>query len=295
VRCFKCTSFMWISDLVNHSIKHVETVGAADQRARDTVATEEPMEIRLRHWVDGLPQERSITITMRTPGNDVHLAIGFLFTEGIISGRDDVAHAEHCGPANADGLRNVIKVSLNESVEVDVGKLMRNFYTTSSCGVCGKSSLEALAQESHYTIPDNAPVLPASLIHQAPALLRNEQSLFDMTGGIHATGLLDSAGKLLAVYEDVGRHNALDKLIGSALMDEALPLHDCMIMLSGRASFELLQKSMMAGVPVVAAVGAPSSLAIECAKANGITLIGFVREETFNVYSASQRIAFTNN
>lgn len=280
---------------MNHSFKEVETVGASHQRLRDTVATEEPMEIRLRHWHDGQPQERSISITMRTPGDDVNLAIGFLFTEGIIRERADVAHAEHCGPGNAEGLRNVIKVTLHESVEVDVGKLMRNFYTTSSCGVCGKSSLEALEQESIYTLMADQPVLPASIIHEAPALLRKEQGLFDMTGGIHAAGLVDEHGTLLAVHEDVGRHNALDKLIGRALLNESLPLNKCMVMLSGRASFELLQKCLMAGVPIVAAVGAPSSLAVECAKANSITLVGFVREKTFNVYSASQRIAFTKN
>lgn len=258
----------------------------------DHVATEEPMEVRLRHQVDGKWTERSISITMRTPGNDAELAAGFLFTEGIVRDASDIAHAEHCGPPNASGLRNVVKVTLAEGVTVDVGKLMRNFYTTSSCGVCGKSSLEALDVETRFTIPAPRPMLTDAALIDAPAKLRATQSLFDSTGGIHASGLLDRAGDLLAVREDVGRHNALDKLIGHALGERALPLSECAVLLSGRASFELLQKSLMAGVPIVAAVGAPSSLAIECAEANNMTLVGFLRGSGFNVYSGPERIMF---
>ena len=250
------------------------------------------MEVRLRHQVDGAWTERSISITMRTPGNDAELAVGFLFTEGIVRGFDQIAHVEHCGPANAGGLRNVIKVTLAEGVEVDVGKLMRNFYTTSSCGVCGKSSLEALNVEARYDIPEPVPLITATALGAAPERLREQQKLFDSTGGIHASGLYAANGELQAVREDVGRHNALDKLIGQALQQRRLPLSESTIILSGRASFELLQKSLMAGIPIVAAVGAPSSLAIECAAANNMTLVGFLRGQGFNIYTSPERIIF---
>ncbi len=279
-----------------HSTKSVGITYAApseqpEQRA-DHVATEEPMEVRLRHQVDGQWTERSISITMRTPGNDAELAVGFLFTEGIVHGADQIQHVEHCGPANVDGLRNVVKVTLTEGVAVDVGKLMRNFYTTSSCGVCGKTSLEALKIESRFKIADPKPMLAASCLSAAPDLLRDRQTLFESTGGIHASGLLDTDGNLVALREDVGRHNALDKLIGRSLNLGQVPLSSSVVLLSGRASFELLQKSLMVGVPIVAAVGAPSSLAIECAEANNMTLVGFLRGQGFNVYTAPERIMF---
>lgn len=281
---------------MNHSTKRVDMTFATPldtpQRRADEVVTEEPMEIRLRHQVDGAWTERSISITMRTPGSDAELAVGFLFTEGIVRDAGQVAHVEPCGPANADGLRNVIKVTLAEGVDVDVGKLMRNFYTTSSCGVCGKSSLEALSVEARYVIPDPAPLLAASALTAAPDALRAQQRLFDATGGIHASGLLDASGRLQVVREDVGRHNALDKLIGYALQQGRLPLSEHAIVLSGRASFELLQKSLMAGVPLVAAVGAPSSLAVECAEANNMTLVGFLRGRGFNAYTVPERIRY---
>ncbi|MFK8030106.1 MAG: formate dehydrogenase accessory sulfurtransferase FdhD [Gammaproteobacteria bacterium] len=280
---------------MNHSTKSVgityATARQLPEQRHDDVATEEPMEVRLRHQVDGKWSERSISITMRTPGNDAELAVGFLFTEGIIREAAQVDHVEHCGPANAEGLRNVVKVTLSEGVDVDVGKLMRNFYTTSSCGVCGKTSLEALNIESRFDIADTGPLLAASALSAAPDKLRELQQLFDATGGIHASGLLESDGELVAVREDVGRHNALDKLIGQALQKGHLPLTKSAVILSGRASFELLQKSLMAGVPIVAAVGAPSSLAIECAEANNMTLVGFLRGQGFNIYSHPERIS----
>lgn len=280
---------------MKHSTKTVDVArvggGDSERRLEDQVATEEPMEIRLRHQVDGRWVERSISITMRTPGNDAELAIGFLFTEGIVRSADQVGHVEHCGPADEQGLHNVIKVTLAPGVVVDVGKLMRNFYTTSSCGVCGKSSLEALEVESRYDIPVVGPVFQTSHLRQGPEQLRAEQHLFDATGGIHACALLSTEGELLAVREDVGRHNALDKLIGWALQAGNVPLSTSAVILSGRASFELLQKSLMAGVPLVAAVGAPSSLAIECADANRMTLVGFLRGQGFNIYTRPDRIA----
>ncbi len=280
--------------MMTHSTKSTGITYAADSGIKeqrvDQVATEEPMEIRLRHQVDDVWTERSLSITMRTPGDDAELAVGFLFTEGIVQGADQVAHVEHCGPANASGLRNVVKVTLAEGVDVDVGKLMRNFYTTSSCGVCGKSSLEALKTEARYAIAEPVPLLAASRLRAAPDALRERQALFDSTGGIHASGLLTPDGELQVVREDVGRHNALDKVIGNALSEGQLPLSESAVVLSGRASFELLQKSMMAGVPIVAAVGAPSSLAIECAEANNMTLVGFLRGQGFNIYSVPERI-----
>ncbi|NNF17436.1 MAG: formate dehydrogenase accessory sulfurtransferase FdhD [Gammaproteobacteria bacterium] len=276
----------------DHSVKIVRTQRNSSHCDNDVVATEEPMEIRLRYHVEGKPQERSISITMRTPGNDHELALGFLFTEGIIQKADDVAVIDHCGPPNPDGLRNVVKVSLHAHVAVDIGKLLRNFYTTSSCGVCGKTSLDALAVQAPYAIGQPAPMIAAQHICRAPILLRKHQALFEETGGIHAAGLMNSSGELLAVCEDVGRHNALDKLIGTAMREQRLPLADYAIILSGRASFELLQKSLMAGAPLVAAVGAPSSLAVECAIEQQITLAGFVRDDGFNVYAAAERIIY---
>lgn len=275
------------------SIKYVDTYRSPAEVVSDAVAVEEPMEIRLAHYVDGKVEERSISITMRTPGNDEELALGFLFTEGIIHRADQVVSVMPCGPANVDGLRNVVKVVLHDTVNVDIGKLMRNFYTTSSCGVCGKSSLAALAVESQHPIAKVRPMMRDGYLHAAPDKLRAAQVLFDQTGGIHAAGLLNTSGALVDVKEDVGRHNALDKIIGAALGKNQIPLSDHAIVLSGRASFELLQKSMMAGVPLVAAVGAPSSLAVECAKDCNITLVGFLRDQSFNIYAAPERVVYT--
>jgi FdhD protein len=257
----------------------------------DDVATEEPLEIRLGYSRDdGTRTEASISITMRTPGADDELAVGFLFGEGIITRAADVDLVRPCGPPAANGLINVIRVELASDVRPDVERLERHFYTTSSCGVCGKASLEAVAVHGRFTITESDFTIQSSVLGTLPEQLLAKQSVFGETGGIHASGLFDSSGSILAVREDVGRHNALDKLIGTQLQAGSVPLLDCGILVSGRASFELLQKAMVAGCPMVAAVGAPSSLAVELAEEFGLTLAGFLRPDRFNVYTNPQRI-----
>ena len=263
--------------------------GEATRRA-DLVATEEPLEIRLGYRLVGQPAEKSVSVTMRTPGRDVELATGFLYSEGILSGADDVAGIERCSAAESPSRGNILRVHVAEGVEVDVGSLQRNFYTTSSCGVCGKASLEALDVEGCPTLEPDDFAIPADTIRRLPDRLREAQTLFEETGGIHAAGLFDAAGRLLDLQEDVGRHNAMDKLVGSRLLDDALPIGESVVVLSGRASFELLQKALTAQIPVVVAVGAPSSLAIDVAREFGATLVGFARDDRFNVYTHTRRI-----
>ena len=257
----------------------------------DALAVEEPMEIRLGFTQEGKRTSRSISITMRTPGEDFDLAAGFLFTEGIVAGRDQIASIRHCGrPTGETGLRNVVRVELTPEVEIDFKRLERHFYTSSSCGVCGKTSLEALEIVGCPTpIQDDLTVSP-HVVHRLPAALREAQAVFAQTGGLHAAALFDTSGRLLCLREDVGRHNALDKLIGAQLREGRVPLSDCLLLLSGRASFELVQKALMARISLMAAVGAPSSLAVEMANRFHITLLGFVRENRFNIYSATERI-----
>lgn len=258
----------------------------------DVVATEEPLEIRLElDGADGKRIERSISITMRTPGSDEELALGFLFSEGIVRRSADVLIARPCGPPAPNGLINVVRVELAPGVAVELDRLERHFYTSSSCGVCGKASLEAVAVQGRFDIAANPYSVNRRILGQLPEALISDQALFGETGGLHASGLFDLNGKIIAVREDVGRHNALDKLIGSRLGEDALPLVENGIILSGRASFELMQKAMMAGCPIVAAVGAPSSLAVELAEEFGITLVGFLRPDRFNVYSREDRIS----
>ncbi len=270
-------------------IKRVDG-GGADSRT-DAVATEEPLEIRLVYTrPDGKRTQQSISVTMRTPGNDDELAAGFLFTEGIVRRRADLASIEPCGPAAPNGLINVVRVELGKDVAVDLERLERHFYTSSSCGVCGKSSLDAVAVQGHYEPRGAAMPIAADTLGGLPESLRRQQAVFEETGGLHASGLFDSTGTILAVREDVGRHNALDKLIGRALLRDQLPLYEFGIVVSGRASFELMQKAMMAGVPILAAVGPPSSLAIELAEEFGMTLVGFLKPDRLNVYAGVQRI-----
>ena len=225
---------------------------------------------------------------MRTPGNDAELAVGFLFTEGILHSKDEVKQVYAAE-------ENIIEVELTENIKPSLNKLDRNFYTTSSCGVCGKSSIDAVRivtpqksrQEDFFVQPE--------LIYSLPLLLRTTQHVFDQTGGLHASALFDISGALEIVREDVGRHNALDKLIGAAFFENSLPLSNRILLLSGRASFELIQKAVMAGIAMVAAVGAPSTLAVELAKECGITLIGFLRDNHFNIYSGEKRIQVAVN
>lgn len=257
----------------------------------DAIAVEEPLEIRLLHENERAAAAsnhgtgRSVSITMRTPGNDAELALGFLYGEGILREPRDVVDARHCGPTG-----NVLRVTVRADLPLDIKRLERNFYTTSSCGVCGKASIDAVtASLGMRTVSGNFVVSEATL-RALPDLLREAQAGFAETGGMHAVGLFNIQGELLASYEDVGRHNAMDKLVGASLLGHRLPWKDRIVLLSGRASFELLQKSMMAGVPVVAAIGAPSTLAVELAQAAGITLVAFLRDQGCNIYSHPERV-----
>lgn len=252
----------------------------------DEVIVEEPLEIRLGFRRKGRPRQQSISITMRTPGDDFDLALGFLFGERILTEIDDVLEVVHCGDGKNE---NVVRVELADHVEIDLMRLQRNFYTTSSCGVCGKSSLEALEMTGYAPVESDM-TIDAQTFARLPDELLGDQSLFARTGGLHAAGLFASTGNLVGSREDVGRHNAMDKLVGISWKDGELPLSQNIVVLSGRASFELLQKAVAAGVPIVAAVGAPSSLAVDLAERFGITLAGFVRGGRFNVYTHPQRI-----
>lgn len=254
----------------------------------DLLAVEEPLEIRLGINETGKARHQAISITMRTPGNDFELAAGFLFTEGILSSKNQISGIKHCGKFPSQ--RNTVRIDLQPNVEINFKKLERHFYTTSSCGVCGKGSLEALATGASPLSPKDFPKISAEIIHFLPEKLRSAQIIFDQTGGLHAAALFDSNGYLMDIREDVGRHNAVDKLIGARFLQGETPLCDKILFLSGRASFELVQKAVMAQIPVIAAVGAPSSLAVEAAREFNVTLIGFVRDKRFNVYTGIERI-----
>ena len=268
----------------------VDRIGSEAGTADDFVATEEPLEIRLEYASGGKRVERSISITMRTPGNDEELAVGFLLSEGIIRDRKDVMLVRPCGPPAPNGLINVVRVELADELTFDIDRLERHFYTSSSCGVCGKASLDAVRVQGRFDISSVDLGIAAAVLESLPDALMAEQAVFEETGGLHASGLFDPSGQIVAVREDVGRHNALDKLIGSRLMRDDVPLSGYGIMVSGRASFELMQKAMMAGCPLVAAVGAPSSLAVEMAQEFGMTLVGFLKRDRFNVYSRGDRV-----
>ena len=264
---------------------------AGREHADDRVAVEEPMEIRLLQPADGETISKPIAITMRTPGDDFELAAGFLLGEGIIRDRDDIYDISYCldDDVPQEQYLNVVSVTVRPELPLDLARVERNFYTTSSCGVCGKASLEALEMQSCLPLPDG-PVVSPDTIRRLPEVLRAAQPVFRVTGGLHAAGLFDTHGRLIDLREDVGRHNALDKLIGGQLIGGAAALDDRVLLLSGRASFELLQKALMARIPIVAAVGAPSSLAVSLAETFAITLCGFVREDGFNVYAGIDRI-----
>jgi len=251
----------------------------------DFLAVEEPLEIRLEYGPVGHRVVKNLSVTMRTPGADEDLASGFLLTEGMVQKASDIAGIR--------GFSNTVTVTLSPDLEVDLQKLERHFYTTSSCGVCGKTSIDAVRAASDGLHPAAGDVwtVDPDVIYTLPDALRRVQDTFDATGGLHASALFDRSGQLLGLREDVGRHNALDKLIGHYLRQGALPLDHHILLLSGRASFELLQKAAMAGIRVVCAVGAPSSLAVETAESFGITLIGFLRDNRFNVYSGLQAVA----
>ena len=270
---------------------------------RDVVTTEEPMEVRVVCGNKGRPQAHSVAVTMRTPGNDIELAAGFLLTEGIIRGKGDIKRISKrlAKEVEVPVLRmrtnptieeasNTINVYLRAEVDFGPELLTRNFYTTSSCGVCGRASLEALRLRGCPTVAQDRPKVRAEVIGQLPELLREAQSVFDKTGGLHAAALFDGEGNLLTLREDVGRHNAMDKLIGHYLLKGTLPLSDYLVLVSGRASWELMQKALVAGIPMLVAVGAPSSLAVDLAQEFGMTLVGFARRESFNIYAGTGRV-----
>ncbi len=256
----------------------------------DVLAIEEPLEIQLAYGKAKERKQKSISITMRTPANDFDLAAGFLFTESIITSSSQIKQIDFVKSWNPDMQGNKVLVELDESVEIDFKKLERHFYTSSSCGVCGKTSIEAVRTTQSFQLTKAQPVFDRQLIHELPQLQRAQQQLFEDTGGIHAAALFDVNGELVLLREDVGRHNAVDKLIGAALLKEMLPLSNYLILVSGRASFELIQKSLVAGIPILAAVGAPSSLAISLAKESDMTVLGFVRNNRFNIYCGEERI-----
>jgi FdhD protein len=257
----------------------------------DSLAIEEPLEIRLEYGATGQRTVQNISVTMRTPGNDAELASGFLFTEGVIKHAADIANVEHCFITCAENKENEMQVSLSENVIPELKNTERNFYTTSSCGVCGKGSINAIRTVSSFNGEADDNLINAELLHKLPGILVHHQKTFASTGGLHACALFNLSGNLYLIREDVGRHNALDKLIGAALNNNWLPLNQSVLLLSGRASFELVQKAAMAGITIIAAVGAPSSLAVQLAEEFNITLTGFVRNDRFNIYSAAHRIA----
>src|SRR5215204_3007994 len=253
----------------------------------DTLATEEPMEIRLV-FEDA---RQTVAVTMRTPGADFELAAGFLYGEGIVSSPEDVKKISYCVDPDVDAEQqyNIVNVELRAGREYDPRPLERHFYTTSACGVCGKASLEQLELRGCPVIPPG-PEIAAEKIYSLPEKLREAQGLFEATGGLHAAALFDAEGNLVALREDVGRHNATDKLFGWALLEGRLPLSEHVVLVSGRSSYEILQKCLNAGVPVVCAISAPSSLAVDVARRFGMTLVGFLRGERFNVYAGFDRI-----
>ena len=272
--------------------------------ASDRLATEEPLEIQLCYGSATDRATKSISVTMRTPGDDSELAAGFLMTEGVLKDPADIRSLEYATPRDDSPLtaggeqqgilprlpgRNRVVVQLSPDVKVSLATLERNFYTTSSCGVCGKASLLAL----HTVCPPRLPntfSIETDVLYQLPTRLREAQNIFNRTGGLHAAGLFDAAGSLLGIREDVGRHNAVDKLIGGEFLADRTPLRDRLLLLSGRASFELLQKALMGGIAMVAAVGAPSSLAVQVARQFDIALVGFLRQDHFNIYHGGERI-----
>ncbi|MFE9651484.1 formate dehydrogenase accessory sulfurtransferase FdhD [Micromonospora sp. NPDC006431] len=274
-------------------VLRIDLDAAADGRARvrrpDTLAVEEPLEIRVGPAGPG--RRKPLAVTMRTPGDDLDLAIGFLLTEGLIRSADDVHTAQLCAGAETPNTYNVVDVVLAPGVPEPTTDPARNFYTTSSCGVCGKASIDAVRTRSLFAVRDDPLRVPAELLAALPDRLRAAQRAFDRTGGLHAAGLFTAAGELVVLREDVGRHNAVDKVVGWAVREHRLPLAGHVLLVSGRASFELTQKAWMAGVPLLAAVSAPSTLAVELAEEAGMTVVGFLRGRTMNVYAGAARIS----
>ena len=256
--------------------------GGLDNETEDWVAREEPLEIRVKG--------ESIVVTMRTPGHDEELAIGFLLAEGVITNSSDVLEIAYCQQGEASLHKNILNVFLSPEVEINLDRLKRNVYASSSCGLCGKASIESL-QNIFEPLNKIETVISIDKILTLAQKLRAKQSTFDKTGGLHAAGIFDRNGELLVLREDIGRHNAVDKILGHLFLKNRMPLEDCVLMVSGRASFEIIQKSLAGRVGIICAVSAPSSLAVDMAKESGQTLIGFLRERKFNVYSHKERIS----
>ena len=256
--------------------------GGLDNETEDWVAREEPLEIRVKG--------ESIVVTMRTPGHDEELAIGFLLAEGVITNSSDVLEIAYCQQGEASLHKNILNVFLSPEVEINLNRLKRNVYASSSCGLCGKASIESL-QNIFEPLNKIETVISVDKILTLAQKLRAKQSTFDKTGGLHAAGIFDRNGELLVLREDIGRHNAVDKILGHLFLKNRMPLEDCVLMVSGRASFEIIQKSLAGRVGIICAVSAPSSLAVDMAKESGQTLIGFLRERKFNVYSHKERIS----
>lgn len=274
---------METSSIISHKIVRIN--GHNAEELDDQLAVEEPLEIQIAFQSEGRKERKSISVTMRTPGNDHELASGFLFTEGIINSKSQID-----GIAHSPFDENRVVITFSAGFEPKLGSLDRNFYTTSSCGVCGKASIDAIKTKSAYTNPPESWVLKKELLYLLPEQIARHQNTFETTGGLHASALFDISGQFLMLREDVGRHNALDKVIGAALLADQLPLDKHILLLSGRASFELIQKAAMAGITMVAAIGAPSSLAVQLAEESGITLAGFLKKDKFNIYTGHYRI-----
>jgi FdhD protein len=281
---------MEINSLEMLSIKQVivrRMDGLSISEFSDILSVEEPLEIRIAYDAGMERTQKNISVTMRTPGNDLELAVGFLFTEGIISSKDDIKKVSQ--------MNNIVMVELAEGFVPSLMQSDRNFYTTSSCGVCGKDSIQSIRTVNSFCHLNKLRLnLSTSMLYRLPAKLREAQRGFAASGGLHASGLFSLEGELMLLREDVGRHNALDKLIGNALSEGLMPLNQHVLLLSGRASFELIQKAAMAGISIVAAIGAPSSLAVELAKEFDMTLLGFLKENRFNIYNAGESVLFSD-
>lgn len=284
--------------LKNSSIQSLDIVKVKNSSSfqfQDDVSVEEPLEIRVLYGNADDRVSKNLSVTMRTPGNDPELAVGFLFTEGVLTSSDQVKSIQNPQSECSKNNENIIIVELNEGIHPQLMNVDRNFYTTSSCGVCGKGSIESIRTANPFlNIQKENSFIELDLLYGLSDKLRNFQQNFSSTGGIHASGLFDFDGNLLGLREDVGRHNALDKLIGYAFMNNQLPLQNRILVLSGRASFELVQKAAMAGIPIIAAIGAPSSLAISLAKEFDITLLGFLGSDRFNIYHQAETLTINN-
>jgi FdhD protein len=273
--------------------RHTVTRIALDQpgtstRRVDTLAGEEPLEIRVGHGGGG---HTPLAVTMRTPGDDLELAMGFLFTEGVIAAAEDVVTAQLCAGTEEPNTYNVVNVTLAPHVTEPEPEVSRRFFTTSACGVCGKASIDAVRVRSRYDVAADPSTVDASVLATLPGALRSAQKIFERTGGLHAAGLFTVSGDLVAMREDVGRHNAVDKVVGWALSAGRVPLRGHVLLVSGRASFELVQKATLAGLPMLAAVSAPSTLAVDLASEAGLTLVGFLRGSSMNAYSRADRVS----